>query len=147
MRTIFVIIFGTTIRSKAPIVQGEVPGVITSNQQQRSRGFRPLFQQFWSSLQQAIKAIIVASTKRPVYARKNLQLVQVNTIRMLSSLIKYNAALVMVVCNPRHLSFVTCWICYPYFFVEACWHGYLLAYWSHGIVIGDGSFSSALINN
>jgi hypothetical protein len=44
---------------------------------------------FSSSLQQANKAIIVASTKRPAYAHKNLQLVQLNTIRMLSSLIKY----------------------------------------------------------
>jgi hypothetical protein len=61
---------------------------------------------FLSSLQQANKAIIVALTKRPAYACKNLQLVKVNNIRMLSSLIKYNAALVMAVCNPRHLSFV-----------------------------------------
>ncbi len=45
MRTIFVFIFGTTMRSKAPIMQGEVPGVITSDEQRRSRGFRPLFQQ------------------------------------------------------------------------------------------------------
>ncbi len=56
MRTIFVFIFGTTIRSKAPILQGEVPGVITSNKQQRSRGFRPLFQHqliaksYWTTL-------------------------------------------------------------------------------------------------
>ncbi len=63
-----------------------------------------------SSLQQANKSIIVASTKRPAYARKNLQLVQVNTIRMLSSLINYDAVLVMVVCNLHHLSFVTWWI-------------------------------------
>jgi hypothetical protein len=61
---------------------------------------------FCSSLQQANKAIIIASTKRPAYTRKNLQLDQVNTIRILSSLINYNAVLVMVVCNPRHLSFV-----------------------------------------
>jgi hypothetical protein len=61
---------------------------------------------FCLSLQQANKASIKASTKRPAYARKNLQLVQVNTVRMLSSLIKYNAVLVMGVCNLRHLSFV-----------------------------------------
>ncbi len=34
-----------------------------------------------------------------------------------------------------------------HFFVEACWHRYLLEYWSHGIVIGYGGFSSALIND
>ncbi len=34
-----------------------------------------------------------------------------------------------------------------HFFVEACWHGYFLAYWSHGNIIGDGGFSYALINN
>jgi hypothetical protein len=62
---------------------------------------------FCSSLQQANKAIIVAATKRSAYTRKNLQLVQVNTIRMLSSLIEYNAVLVMVVCDPHHMSFVT----------------------------------------
>jgi hypothetical protein len=61
---------------------------------------------FCLSLQQANKAIIVALTKRPAYACKNLQQVQVYTIRMLSSLIEYNAALMMVVYNPRHLSFV-----------------------------------------
>ncbi len=44
MRTIFVFIFGTTIWSKVPIVQGEIPGVITGDKQQQSRGFRPLFQ-------------------------------------------------------------------------------------------------------
>jgi hypothetical protein len=38
---------------------------------------------------------------------KNLQLAQANYIRMLSSLIEYDAAvLVMVVCNLRHLSFI-----------------------------------------
>jgi hypothetical protein len=42
---------------------------------------------FCSSLQQANKAIIVASTKNPAYTRKNFQLVQVNAIRMLYSLI------------------------------------------------------------
>ncbi len=47
MRTIFVFIFGTTIRSKASIIQGEVPGVITSNEQRRSRWFRPLFQHYF----------------------------------------------------------------------------------------------------
>jgi hypothetical protein len=61
---------------------------------------------FCSSLQQANKAIIIASTKRPAYARKNLQLVQANTIRMLFSLIEYNAVLVMDVCNLHHFSFV-----------------------------------------
>jgi hypothetical protein len=61
---------------------------------------------FCLSLQKANTAIIVASTNRPAYARKNLQLVQVNTIRMLSSLIEYDAVVLMVVCDPRHLSFV-----------------------------------------
>ncbi len=73
---------------------------------------------FCSSLQQANKAIIVASTKRPAYARKNLQLVQVKSIRMLSSLIEYNAVSMMVVCNLRHLSFVAWWIQDPYFFLS-----------------------------
>ncbi len=70
---------------------------------------------FFLSLRQANKAIIVASTKRPAYARKNLQLFQVNTIGMLSSLINYDAVLVMVVCDPRHLSFVAWWIRDPSF--------------------------------
>jgi hypothetical protein len=61
---------------------------------------------FCLSHRQANKAIIVASTKGPAYARKNLQLIQVNTIKMLSSLIKYDAVSVTVVCNPHHLSFV-----------------------------------------
>ncbi len=43
----FVFIFGTRIRSKAPIVQGKVPGVITSNEQQWSRWYRPLFQHYF----------------------------------------------------------------------------------------------------
>jgi hypothetical protein len=37
------------------------------------------------------------------------------TIRMLSSLIEYDAGLVMVVCNLCHLSFVTWWIRDPLF--------------------------------
>ncbi len=49
---------------------------------------------------------IVALTKRPAYACKNLQLFQVNRIRILSSLIKYDDVLVMDVWDPRHLSFV-----------------------------------------
>jgi hypothetical protein len=61
---------------------------------------------FCLNLQQANKAIIVASTKRQAYTRKNLQLVQVNPIRMLSSLIEYDAVSVMVVCDLHHLSFV-----------------------------------------
>ncbi len=73
---------------------------------------------FCSSLQQANNAIIVALTKRPAYTHKNLQLVQVNTIKMLSSLINYNAALVMVVCDPRHLSFVAWWIQDPSFLCQ-----------------------------
>jgi hypothetical protein len=73
---------------------------------------------FCSSLRQANKAIIVALTKRPAYARKNLQLVKVNTIRMLSSLIDYDAVLVMVVCNLRHLLFVTWWIQDPSFLCQ-----------------------------
>jgi hypothetical protein len=70
---------------------------------------------FCSSLQQANKAIIIALTKRPVYTPKNLQLVQVNPIRMLSSLIKYDAVLVTVVCNLHHLSFFAQWIQDPSF--------------------------------
>jgi hypothetical protein len=70
------------------------------------------------SLRQANKAIIVALTKKTAYACKNLHLVQVNTIRMLSSLIKYDAALVMVVCDPRHLSFVAWWIWYLSFLFQ-----------------------------
>jgi hypothetical protein len=61
---------------------------------------------FCLSLQQANKAIMIASTKRSAYACKNLQQVQVNTIRVLSSLIEYGAVLVMVVRDPHHLSFV-----------------------------------------
>ncbi len=69
---------------------------------------------------------------------KNLQLVQVNTIRMLSSLIEYDAVLVMVVCDPHHLSFVAWWIQ-----KWACWYRYHLVHWSYGNVIGDSGFSSA----
>jgi hypothetical protein len=55
---------------------------------------------FCSSLRQTNKAIIVASTKRPAYACKNLQVVQVNPMNT-SSLIKHDAVSVMVVWDPR----------------------------------------------
>ncbi len=47
MRTIFVFIFGTMIWSKASIIQGEVPGVITRDEQRRSRWYRLLFQHYF----------------------------------------------------------------------------------------------------
>jgi hypothetical protein len=84
---------------------------------------------FCSSLQQANKAIIVASTKRPAYACKNLQVVQVNPIRMLSSLIKIQC------CTGdgcvQSASFGI-WLRDGYemrqFFVEAHWYEYFPVY-------------------
>ncbi len=100
---------------------------------------------FGLSHRQANKAIIIASTTRPVYTCKNLQLVQVNTIRMLSSLIKYDAVLKTVVCDLRHLLFVAWWIQDLSFFpIKAYWYGYRLVHWSYGDVIRDGGFSSVL---
>ncbi len=54
MRTIFVFIFGTTIQSKASIVQGKVPGVIMSNKRQGSRWYRPLFQHYFKRVSKIV---------------------------------------------------------------------------------------------
>ncbi len=95
---------------------------------------------FCSSLRQASKAIIIASTKRPAYARKNLQVVQVNPIRILSTFI------MIWCCIHDGCVWSTSFVIYCMmdtrciiFVVEDHWYKYFSLYWSYGNLINDGS--------